>query len=126
MFRSQLTLHERLASLAIIQFFSLLTLYILFNSTPEIKTKLATPPPTKTITIAIQGAVWYPGLYELPQGETLQTVIDLAIPFPEANTDSMKMATKLTRSRKILVKNRAFRKKVNTAENKPLRKRKRS
>jgi hypothetical protein len=100
---NKLSLQERLASIAILQFFIVLTAIVAINQRESLpRTNTFDQKPTK-ITISVTGACWYPGDYQVTKGTLLQDVLALATPYPEANLKGLKLEVKQLRDRKLVI-----------------------
>ncbi len=95
---------ERIASLLII---SIAALLILFNLISDDKTFPTLPKdeekPVKLIEVTVEGAVRNPGIYQVRHGTQVSEVLKKAMPKDFANLKRIKLDSKITRRRKIVI-----------------------
>jgi len=65
------------------------------------------PGPPATITVDVSGAVWRPGVYELPAGSRLGDILARAMPFEDADLDAVNRAAQLRDGDKVVIPRRA-------------------
>ncbi len=102
--KERLPIHEWLAVVLIISTFLLLTIISLSNyEKPIIETEdvIASQP---LVEITIEGAVKFPGIYQVEKGTPILEAINLAEPLPSAKLNKIKPHSKAVRKRKIVVK----------------------
>lgn len=103
--KPKLTFYERLTGCLLISFIAflvLLNLYLDEKKLPE-TTAPAHYPNNPLIEVAVEGAVQYPGIYQIKKGSCVQEVLELAQPKEEANLKRFKRNTKIMRRRTIKV-----------------------
>lgn len=103
--QTKLPLHERIAACLIILFILFLTTLNLYFDEGELPPAEILPQTTiPLVEVTIEGALEHPGVYRVKKGSTVQEAIALAKPLETANLRRIKLDSKITRRRKIIVR----------------------
>lgn len=104
--KQRLPIHEWVAVVFIISIFILLTLISLINSEKPLQETDFVSYSQPLIEITIEGAVKYPGVYQVEKGTPIIDAINQAEPYPTADLKKLKTDSQATRKRKIVIKER--------------------
>lgn len=101
-----LPFHEHFAAWMLICFIVFLTIMNLCFYDGQLPKNMAPPynPTSALIEVNIEGAVKYPGLYQVKKGTFVSEVLELAQPLEEANLKRIKLDSKITRRRTIRIR----------------------
>lgn len=101
----RLPIHEWLAVVVIIFTFLLLTIISLSNYEKAITETELVAHSQPLIEITVEGAVKFPGTYQVEKGTPILEVINQAEPLPTADLKRFTAANKAVRKRKIILRN---------------------
>ncbi len=106
----RLPIHEWIAVVIIISVFLFLTIITISNYEPPLIETNTVAISQPLVDVTIIGAVKFPGTYQIEKGSTIQTLLDMAEPLPNANLNSLNFDSKITKKRKITIKEIPIRK----------------
>ena len=102
--QAELHIHEWLAVVTIIGFIGMLAVCAYLMSPPL---ALQTGQPhyliDNTVEVFVQGSVQFPGPRRVPRGSTIQDVLEVAKPLPQANTGRLNLQAKVRTNQVIKV-----------------------
>jgi hypothetical protein len=102
--KASLLLHERfMAGLIISGILFLITLNIVFDEPIMPLTESEHCLVNSLIEVIVEGAIEFPGSYQVKKGTFLKEIIELAKPFPNANLERVKLDSPITRRRVIKI-----------------------